>query len=122
MAAALGAVVGVDHNFAGGVSVAVGDCDAECSGDQRCVLAVVDRPAHDASEERVAHDEAMGLALTGGVLGDVGGPQPVRSGSARAKSRSVPVTTRGTSLRRLGPGSPWILALYISISIAFGRP
>ena len=54
----LGAVVGVDHDFAGDVRVAVGDCHADRVRDQGGVLAVVDGPAHDApgiaSREKVS--------------------------------------------------------------------
>ena len=35
-------------------------------------------PTHDATAEGVQHHSAMDLAFAGGVLGDVGHPQPVR--------------------------------------------
>jgi hypothetical protein len=68
----------MDHDFAVGVWVAVGDGHAECVRDERGVLAVIDRPANDASTERVEHDAAVKLSFSRGVLGDVGDPQPVR--------------------------------------------
>lgn len=39
---------------------------------------VSDRPADDLAGEHVEHGCAVDLALTGGVFGDVGAPQPVR--------------------------------------------
>ena len=36
-------------------------------------------PADDAAAEHAGHDAAVDLALAGGVLGDVGDPQPVRA-------------------------------------------
>jgi hypothetical protein len=68
----------MDHDFAVGVWVAVGDGHAERVRDERGVLAVIDRPANDASTERVEHDAAVKLSFSRGVLGDVGDPQPVR--------------------------------------------
>lgn len=71
-------MIAMDHDFAVGVWVAVGDGHAERVRDERRVLAVIDRPANDASTERVEHDAAVKLSFSRGVLGDVGDPQPVR--------------------------------------------
>jgi len=73
----LSAVVRMNHDFAVGVGAAVGDGHAESVCDESGVLAVVDRPAHDASTERVEHDAAVELSFSRRVLGDVGDPQAV---------------------------------------------
>src|SRR5918995_2653712 len=71
----LGALVRVDYCPV--ARVALADGHAERVGDQRRVLGRVDRPADHSPGEQVEHDGAVHLAFPGGVLGDVGDPEPV---------------------------------------------
>lgn len=56
-----------------------------------------DRPAHDRSAEDVQDGAAVHLPLTGGVLGDVGAPQPVRGISGEPALHQVLVHRRQRS-------------------------
>ena len=61
-----------------GFGSSVRDGHPESVGDKRRCLCRVDRPADDASAERVEHDTAVEFAFAGAVFGDVGDPQSVR--------------------------------------------
>ena len=70
----LHSLVRVDCQPGVGFGFPVKDRHPESVGDQCRGLSGVDRPADDAAAERVEHDTAVELALTGAVLGDVGDP------------------------------------------------
>lgn len=114
----------MDHDFAVGVGVAVGDDHAERARDEREVLAVIDRPANDASTERVENEAAVKLSFSRvgcsvmSVTHNRSGPTRAKSRSTRSVAVAVAVTTRGTFLRRFGPGRPYIWARDINISMA----
>jgi hypothetical protein len=57
----------------------------------------VDRPADHSAGVGIQHDRAVDLALAGGVLGDIGHPQLVRSGAGELAVDQV-----GGDLVRLG--------------------
>jgi hypothetical protein len=54
--------------------VAAGGGHAERVGHQHRRLGAFDRPADDEPREGIEHDAAVDLALSRGVLGDVGHP------------------------------------------------
>src|ERR1035437_6044124 len=73
---ALNASVAMDDGVIG--ELACGDRHPESVRNERRGLCAVDRPADDLTAEGIKHDATVDLALTGGMLGDVGHPQAVR--------------------------------------------
>jgi hypothetical protein len=72
----LPAVIGVHHRPWCGLTVL--DGHLQRVDDQRGVLGVVDRPAHDLAAERVEDRAAVEFPFPGGVFGDVAHPQQIR--------------------------------------------
>ena len=64
-----------------------------------------DRPAHDASVERVEHDREIDVAVDGWVLGDVHHPQPVRAVGVELAADEIVVGDAGEVTARAAPSS-----------------
>ncbi len=66
-----------------------------------------DRPAHDASAERVEHDGAIELAGIGAMFGDVHDPQTVGTVGVELTADEIVVRHRvGITFRAAVPASP----------------